>query len=157
MADVARRSALKMLAAIPIAGPVAVKEAAAKMGMGSLLGGGAAIGDQIEKAGYGYGVPSSANIGDANSMVDWLRSQAERVFTDQNVSIVRKSVIRSGEARVLDADLASLRSASPSSAYHIQIERCVARRLESEQQSWLERIRDHSSIASAKQAATSIY
>lgn len=142
MANVARRSFLKLIGAAPIAGPVVAKEAAAKMGMSSLLGGaGAAMG------GSGEALLRGGLNKQEGSWLDWAQAELRNVFSERNVAEMRRRVIRNGEARLLDADLASMRSASPAAAYQLQIERCVARGLENERLNWLERIRDHSSQA----------
>lgn len=134
MANVARRSFLKLIGAAPIAGPVVAKEAAAKMGMGTLLGGAASLSGETMDAGYSISLDKETN------MLGWCKAELRNVFSDKNVSAVRQSIIRNGDARILDSDLAAMRSASPAAAYQIQIDRCVARRLEDERLSWLERI-----------------
>lgn len=146
MANVARRGFLALIGAAPIALPVAAKEAAAKMGMGSVLSGAASYGGG-SALDVGYPKAGTALKGDG-SILGYLRAELRNLTEERNVSEIRRRVLRNGEARVLDADLASMRSTSPSVAYHIQIERCVARNVERERMSLLDRIQSATACAS---------
>lgn len=129
-----RRSFLRLMGAAPVGVPVAMKEAATKMGMGgltqfaptapSLYGGECTIpGPPPQDHGQ--------RLKDALAFIgsdDWLdRERRQARFT----------------ARALDPDLAAMRSLSPSAAYQLQIERIVADNLEREKASILAQMASH--------------
>jgi hypothetical protein len=120
MANVARRAVLKMMGVAPIAGPIAAQEVAAKMGVGSLIGGGA----QLAKR-YADTDTCATEVSPTTT--------AQRILNYRNDLAYWKSAERRRELRrryrrehiTLDADLASHTSLSPAAARSIQIERLV--------------------------------
>lgn len=124
-----RRSFLSLLATGPVAAPVAAQEAARKMG---LVGLGSLGGLQsIER-----------NVGTADCVPkpiaekEWTLTRWSQFWSDEerNYRILRAK----DEARILDPDLASMRSVSPCGAYSIQRDR-VLNRIERSELSWFER------------------
>lgn len=121
MANVARRSALKFLAALPFAGPAAASAAASKMGMGTLMGGAA------------FAKTPSRYASETCTTACEPISTAQRILNYRDdlafwKSSERRDAIRSQYRRMqvnLDPDLASMSSLSPSAARFIQIERIV--------------------------------
>ncbi len=122
-----RRKFLKFAGAAPVAIPVAAKEAAVKMGLGSaptltMLGN------------YNAGYPISAAIDAPSSELDYLCDQLKQTVEDKQDIFreTKRDLIR------MDADLAALRSVSPSWVGMRLVEREAARRIES-RTSWLEK------------------
>lgn len=110
----ARRGFLKLLPAAPFGVAVAAKEAAASMGLSGPIG--ANIGGSMAYAGASmYGNPVSDG---GNWIVDAWKdfNSKQRVESDW---MQAKQM-----ARVLDADIAAMRSISPARAYQMQVERC---------------------------------
>lgn len=94
--------------------PVALKEAAGKIGLEGVLGGHIA-------SGLSSGVPPQADGEDG-----WITKKI-KTYWSAKAAKERRASAAGWEARRLDADLAALRSISPSAAYTIQIDRCVER------------------------------
>lgn len=117
-----------MLGVAPVAAPVAAKEAAVAMGLssgasaaGMMLGGNGPMVDQV-----GFGITNEKdNI--AKRMAALLSSNAR----DE----ARREM---GRGRLLDADIAALRSVSPAFANVVQIERDIDARIDNEKR-WLNR------------------
>lgn len=122
MANVARRAVLKMMGVAPIAAPVAAKEAAAKMGLRGLAGG-IATGLSLGRT----ECPPPMNPIDE---VAWIKDRLVGWASDEKRSDL--FYYERGNARLLDGDLAAMRSISPSFAYTRQLERNVDRVIEHE-------------------------
>ena len=122
-----RRSVLRLIGMAPIAAPVVAKEAAASMGLMSGSGGAvmAAIG---QYANVPIGYPIQPMQDEASSIKDAL------LRLDEDIEENRRGIT----AVYLDADIAALRSMSPSVARAIQVDRVVARERR-QRKSWLER------------------
>ena len=126
-----RRGFLKLIGAAPIALPVAAKEAAVSMGLSGPLGAGAGMANTI---GYATSIGGPMPC-DPASEGDYLRSRLAEIMSPQNLSRFRQEAKH--EARMLDADIAAMRSISPSAAFSMQIERAVQKRIEQER-SWID-------------------
>lgn len=130
MANVARRGFLKLLGAAPIAGPVVAQEAAAKMGIGSLVSLG---GQLIERTGDKPYITDNYNECRPATVAEQLASYREEIerwrSPDRRKELRRR---HRHDARTLDADLASIHSMAPQRAYHIQLDRLVEREIEAE-------------------------
>lgn len=113
-----RRNFLRILATAPVAAPVAVKEAAAKMGLSSVTAAFASGGN----VGLQTGVP----MGDR----EYTQQRWEYFLSSGG----RRDRVRQAQflARTLDSDIAAMRSISPAGAYALQVERALAR-IESEE------------------------
>lgn len=109
-----RRHFLSFLVAAPAAIPVIAKEAARKLGLEGALGG--TLGPHTLP---GYGVPGVAAGG------HWAHDAIKRFWSPRRQRERRETI--EGAARRLDADLASMRSLSPSAAYRIQYDRTKTR------------------------------
>lgn len=123
-----RRSFLRMLGVAPVAAPVAAKEAAVAMGLSSSAGtAGMMLGGNVPmSAQVGFGITNEKeNI--AKRMAALLSSNAR----DE----ARREI---GRGRLLDADIAALRSVSPAFANVVQIERDIDARIDNEKR-WLNR------------------
>lgn len=122
--SVARRKFLSLLAIAPAAVPVAAKEAASRMGLSAVTTM-TATAANVGSSGY----PSP--IGEK----EYLSDRISQFWTDE----MREQRIENArhQARLLDADLASMRSMSPSAAYAIQRGRSVARE-ERREMGWLQ-------------------
>ncbi len=113
--DKARRGFLKLMPAAPLAATVAAKEAAASMGLSGPLNG-AALGlgpNTIGMAGCGNSVPDDG---------PWILNAMKNFMSPETIEQHRMSA--KAQARVLDADIAAMRSISPAQAYAMQVERC---------------------------------
>lgn len=113
--DKARRGFLKLMPAAPLAATVAAKEAAASMGLSGPLNA-AAFGmgpNTIGMAGYGNPVPSDD---------PWFLDAMKKFMSPETIEQHRMSA--KTQARVLDPDIAAMRSISPAQAYAMQVERC---------------------------------
>lgn len=110
-----RRGFLGLLASAPLAARAVADQAAAKMGLSTAF--------DTSNAVYGQsmGVPMPARA-DGGS---WVRQALADMMTDRSRQ-QRRDQARE-EARVLDPDLASMRSLSPSAAYAIQRKRSYQR------------------------------
>jgi hypothetical protein len=126
MANVARRSFLKLIGVAPIAAPVAAQEAAAKMGLSGAL----ALGETARH--YG-GEVAQCLPEDPGSHRKWLLKELAELDSRERRSEYRRQ--ERHDARILDSDLASMRSVSPASAYSFQLDRCVDRQIEREKAS----------------------
>ena len=110
-----RRSFLGLLAAAPAAIPVIAKDAAAKMRLTSITGPGENhyMGEAPSEA-YGWGSDAS-----------WIKDAIKKMFSED--AIQERMDHARHNARILDGDIASMRSLSPSAAYEIQVKRCYDR------------------------------
>jgi len=109
----ARRGFLKLMPAAPLAATVAAKEAAATMGLSG----------PINAANAGLVGGSSLNF--VNPVTDgtpWFVEAMKSFMSEE--AIERDRLHAKGRARILDPDLAAMRSLSPAQAYAIQVERC---------------------------------
>ena len=126
-----RRGFLKLIGAAPVALPVAAKEAAVSMGLSGPIGVGAAG----QMAGYansvGFPTPN-----DPNGEATYLKERLAEIMNPDNLRRLRSEARH--EARQLDADIAAMRSISPSAAYAMQIERVVERRVR-EERNWIDK------------------
>lgn len=121
-----RRGFLRLIGAAPVAAPVALKEAAVSMGLSGPIGmGAAALGGIPANGGYPIGPDKG-----------WLMKQLTELYSPQKQDEFHQQARHM--ARVLDADIAALRSISPARAYQMQIERAVAQ-LTANEKSWIER------------------
>lgn len=127
MANVARRAFLKLLPASIMAGPVVAQEAAAKMGLRSVIGG-ASAGKLVGYAGSPY--PQDCNTGTPISEIDWLKERLKSYADPEYLARIRRDM-RMNVTR-LDPDIASMRGISPSAAYSIQLDREVAKHIDHE-------------------------
>ncbi len=127
--DKARRGFLKLMPAAPLAATVAAKQAAAAMGLSGPLNAAAfAMGpNTIGMAGYGNPVPSDT---------PWFLDAMKRFMSPETIENHRTNA--KGMARVLDADIAAMRSISPSQAYAMQVERCFDQ-IRKQEKSYLDR------------------
>lgn len=127
--SVGRRGFLRLLAAAPVAAPVVAREAALKAGVGNVVG---------------YAAPSmlsgASQAGLTPDHGDWLKSWAVEVFSKQWEEQQRAEVM-SNPVGVLDADLASSRSLSLSTAIRMQRERNFERMVKNHQRSVLDRFK----------------
>lgn len=99
-----------------VAAPVAAKEAAQKMGLESLA-------SMPPGAGANAGIDSAfinAPPGLAND-VDWAKRGLATLDSPREVA--HRALMAKHQARILDADLAAMRSISPSAAYTLQRQR----------------------------------
>jgi hypothetical protein len=124
MANVARRSFLKLIGVAPIAAPVAAQEAAAKMGLRSMLGAAGGLGGGRL---VGYAQECAPATG---SHLDYLKSRLTRLLDPSYAEDMRRDI--RGSITHLDPDLASMRGISPSAAMSIQLDRIVKRNIEQE-------------------------
>jgi hypothetical protein len=117
-----RRTFLRLIGAAP----VAVQEVASKMGLSSAT-------DALQASGWvgGNNVGVPAHIGHS----DWASEALRSFSTPFKQREFKERAAQS--ARILDPDLASLRSVSPSAAYSLQRDRCLDRVIDSER-TWLE-------------------
>lgn len=129
MAAVARRSFLRLLAAAPVALPVAAREAASKAGLTAL--------------GYGMPIaPSGASAGHSvRSGNDWIKDWAATAFSSA-WKADRWEDFRNGPVGALDTDLACSRSFSMATAIRIQRQRNFERSVTAEQRSVLKRFKE---------------
>lgn len=111
--DKARRGFLKLMPSAPLAATVAAKQAAAAMGLSGPLNAASFGGLSAGMAGYGNPVPIDT---------PWF-IEAMKNFTSPE-TIEQHRINAKSQARVLDADIAAMRSISPSQAYAMQVERC---------------------------------
>ena len=109
-----RRKFLALVGMAPVAVPVAAKEAAAAMGVSGPLGAGSA-GMNIVAGGY----PMANSVEEDHD--GFLKRKLKRLDGGEEGEHSANDARYS--ARVLDADIASLRSISPSAAYAIQRQR----------------------------------
>lgn len=131
-----RRGMLKLLAAAPAAVPIAAKEAAAKMGLGtSVFGGAAGGGMETARAGYADKAMGPCAMPQAMQLADY-QNQLKRLLSPESLAGIRDAATRNGVQ--LDPDLASLRTISPSAARQIQIDRNVQRIIASERR-WIDK------------------
>lgn len=109
-----RRNFMAMIGISPIAGPVVAKEAAVAMGLSGPIGGALANG--------GYAISPGAPVGLAGGGRSW----AQRALDYMNSDVGAREIDADARhaARVLDPDLAAMRSVSPAYAYRRQRERC---------------------------------
>lgn len=121
---VARRGFLSLLAAAPMAVPVAVKDAAAKMGLSAVTGPGEMMGSIGGNSPVGNGYDEAGYI-----------TQSIKEFWSPQVAADRAEQARSRASR-LDPDLAAMRSVSPAWAHRVQTARCL-REIEQHQTSWM--------------------
>jgi hypothetical protein len=120
-----RRSVLRLIGLAPIAGPVAAKEAAASMGLSALTSVGSGL--SAGMASVNYGSP----VGGENSWVN------RAIATFNSPAKQRELDARAKDyARILDPDIAAMRSLSPAAAYHLQRARARERVAITEMQ-WL--------------------
>ncbi len=115
--DKARRGFLKLLPAAPVAATVAAKQAAISMGLSGPINAAAGLGGI--STGYG-GIPVPSDCQNP-----WF-IDALKTFSSKE-TIEGHRISARGMARVLDPDLAAMRSISPAQAYQIQVERCFQR------------------------------
>lgn len=123
--DKKRRGFLALLGTAPIAAPVALKEAAAQMGVVSSAGPLAV--HTADLIGASACQPSIGN----NS---WVAEAIKQLASPQKQAEFNERAKR--DARLLDPDLAACRSLSVSAAYRLQVERC-RKRIEANERSWL--------------------
>jgi hypothetical protein len=131
MANVARRSFLKLIGVAPVAGPVAAKEAAAKMGLQGVIGGALMRG--------GPGEACAPQPWTQAQEVSWLKENLATWQSDEQRE--ERRYYERDYARQLDGDIAALRSVSPSYAYMKQLDRNVDRRIERETSSIRKQLR----------------
>lgn len=119
-----RRKLLKFLGAAPIAGPAAAKEAASKMGLASVLDAPSAA---HLRGGLGVSTDGllGAKVGNEERAILRIKRQLLKASKKEAADGHRKNWKRS--PMILDADLAVLKSMSPSAARAIQVERYVER------------------------------
>jgi hypothetical protein len=115
--DKARRGFLKLMPAAPLAATVAAKEAAASMGLSGPLNAMSYLGN-VGMAGYGSGPPTMSNT-------PWFVDAYKNFMSPDTIEQHRASA--KGQARLLDADIAAMRSISPAQAYAMQVDRCFER------------------------------
>lgn len=124
----ARRGFLRLAALAP----VAAREAAAKMGLSpatSLSG--------------GIGLPGASLSGESAGGDAWIKRALDAFGTARKAREINSRA--RAEARMLDPDLASMRSVSAAAAYTIQRSRCF-RRIEAAERQWLsDRLEDQAS------------
>ncbi len=120
-----RRSFLQALLVAPAAVPVAAKQAAAKMGL-------VAVTDVAASQFIG----GDSVCGPDRGNDDWAKRALKELMSKDKTQERWDQTIH--QARVLDADLASLKSMSPSVAYGIQRERTYHRLTDNERR-WLQR------------------
>lgn len=120
--SVGRRGFLRLLAAAPVAVPVAAREAAQKAGVG-------AVGLGIED--FGPTTSGQCWPADPASEGDWITQNAKRVFSKAWEQEQRESARGWYPAR-LDPDLAASRSLSLSAALRIQRDRNTQNRIDRE-------------------------
>lgn len=113
--DKARRGFLKLMPAAPLAATVAAKQAAVAMGISGPLNAAAfgMNGLSAGMAGYGNTVPSDT---------PWFIDAMKNFMSPETIEQHRMSA--KTQARLLDADIAAMRSISPAQAYAMQVERC---------------------------------
>lgn len=97
-----------------IAAPVAAKEAAKKMSLESVM--------SPAKEGTDLVINSATPpMGIAEAEIDWARRGLATLDSPREEA--QRSLMAKHQARILDADLAALRSMSPSAAYTLQRQR----------------------------------
>lgn len=121
--DKGRRGFLALLPAAPFGAAAAAKEAAASMGLVGPIGASSSMAGLVGGGALQSCIPSASN---EHWIVEALRSfnSPERIKNDMEFA---KSA-----ARVLDPDIAALRSVSPSQAYQMQVQRVFKARREHE-------------------------
>lgn len=117
-----RRGFLRLIGAAPVALPVAAKEAAVSMGLSGPIG--------AASAAHPGGSPGAA------ADKSWVMRRLAEMYSPEKQAEFRMQARHN--ARVLDADIAAMRSISPSTAFTIQVEREMSRILKTET-TWLER------------------
>lgn len=127
--DKARRGFLKLIPGAPVGVAVAAKEVAASMGLSGPIN---------PVAGYlggniGY---AKAQAIPGSSTVPWFVDAFKQFMSAETIENHRNSA--KGMARVLDADIAAMRSISPSQAYQMQVERCYER-LRKQEKSYIDK------------------
>jgi hypothetical protein len=130
MIEKSRRGFLRMLPALPIGARVAAKEAATAMGLSSITSAAAGFGAPgipITESAYYHGAPNGPDE-------PWFMRELREFAAPHRVAQRMEQARYQG--RMLDADLASCRSLSPSAAYQIQVQRCFQR----SEQTFLERL-----------------
>lgn len=115
-----RRSFLSLFAAAP----VVAQEAAAKMGLSSMVSAAS-----MPAVGVGHAIGASP----ASSDDSWVKRAIAEYWSPQARRERENEAAHA--ARVLDPDLASMRSLSPSAAYSLQRARCLER-IETERLAW---------------------
>lgn len=129
-----RRAFLRLLAATPVAAPAAASQAATAMGLTGPIGLGAmAAVEAADKVNWAGGTGAGTPVGASGDYV------LNRMRDMLSPGVVRNRRIRAQHlGRVLDPDLAALRSASASWVYRQQVARAEQRLLEDEMM-WVER------------------
>ena len=128
-----RRSFLGALIAAPSALPVAAKEAAAKMGMTQfMVGSQSLVGPVNEFSKYPSNVYPSSQ--DANVSPQDNINYYKNLIRDITSGDRREEIINNckSSVRVLDSDLAALKSISPATAYNIQMQRNIDKEIKKE-------------------------
>jgi hypothetical protein len=123
--DKSRRGVLRLIGMAPIAAQTAAKEAAASMGLIS-RGSATAV---------GFDTMASADRGRPTIDKGWAAARLREILGGEERERVAREM---GPISILDPDLASHRSLSPSVAYAIQRERNIDRNI-AQQKRWLER------------------
>ena len=119
MIHASRRKILSLFAAAPAALPVAVKEIAAKAGIGSVTDLAPVHAASAMAPDYAVGAGPDGMGWDGN--IRWLKHRLSAVNTEHQRYHRRR---RAEElAHRLNPNLASLRSVSPAAAYRIEVER----------------------------------
>lgn len=132
-----RRRFLRFVGTSVAAAPVAVKEAASAMGLVNSVGSGRMLGGEAPVGSLGVNAcPSIADPLWKASEVARLKSQIASLLTSEARERARREAM--GSTFVLDPDIASMRSISPSVARALQVERVITRRIEGEK-GWMER------------------
>ena len=128
--DKGRRGFLSLIPLAPVAATVAAKEAAATMGLsGPLNAVGYGVGGMPQMAGYANSpVPSGAS--------PWFLDAFKNFMAPETIEGHR--INAKGMARILDPDIAAMRSISPAQAYAMQVDRCFER-LRKQEKSYLDR------------------
>jgi len=128
-----RRGMLRLIGMAPVAAPVAAKQAAVSMGLRGL--GSAAAAGAVEYAGTGrYDSPVPCPPTPMEH-AQFLKERLAEMLSPESIARYRQEA--KGQARMLDTDIAAMRSISPSAAYEMQLERLVQARIKQERQ-WIE-------------------
>lgn len=127
--DKSKRSFLALLPSAPFGAAAAAKEAAASMGLSGPLNAAAML--------NGMPISGGEYAGPCNSSgTPWFVNAAAQFMNPETIKVHRQNAMH--QARVLDADIAAMRSISPSRAYLMQVDRCFER-LRASEKSYIDR------------------